>query len=118
MPGADDVDHVQVALVDGAVQMHIEKVQPRRRAPVAQQTRLDVLQRQRLLQQRIVLEIDLAHGKIVGRAPVGVHLGQQLRAQRNLRRMLHFLELPGESFFRHAPPRRTAESKIPSAPSE
>jgi hypothetical protein len=32
------------------------------------------LQRQRPLQQRVVFQIDLAHGEIVGGAPVGVHL--------------------------------------------
>ena len=85
---ADDVDHVQPALADRAVPVHIEKIQARRRAPVAQQPRLHVVERQRPLQQRIVFQINLAHGKIVGRPPVGVHLRQQLGAQGALNRSL------------------------------
>ena len=64
--------------------MHIEKVQPRRRAPVAQQPRLHVVQRERPLQQRIVFQINLADGEIVGGAPVGIHLGQNFRAEGGL----------------------------------
>jgi hypothetical protein len=60
--------------------VHIEKVEPRRGAPVAQQARLHVVERQRPLQQGIVFQVDLADGKIVGGAPVGVHFGQQFRA--------------------------------------
>ncbi len=43
MAGADDVDHVQVAFFDDPVQVDIDEVQSRRRAPVAEQPRLDVL---------------------------------------------------------------------------
>ncbi len=60
MPGAGDIDHVEVVLLDDAVQVHVDEVQPRRRAPVAEQSRLDVLKRQRFLEQRVGIEIDLA----------------------------------------------------------
>src|SRR6185436_12046721 len=47
------------------------EVQPGRRAPVAEQARLDVLDRQRLAQQRIVEQINLTDRQVVGGAPVG-----------------------------------------------
>ena len=77
-----DVDHVQIVLLDDAVEVDVDEVQPGRGAPVAQQPRLDVLAAQRLLQQRIVVEIDLADGQVVGRPPVGVHLSQQIGGKR------------------------------------
>ena len=88
----DDVDHVQVALADEPVPMDIKKIQSGRCAPVAQQARLHVIQRQRAVEQRIVLEINLADRKIVGRTPVGVHAVKLLATQRafgGLRRKFH-----------------------------
>ena len=78
-PGPVDVDHVEVARLDDPVQVDVDEVQPRRRAPVAEQPRLDVLQRERLLQQRIVEEIDLPDRQVVGGAPPGVDAGKLLR---------------------------------------
>jgi hypothetical protein len=40
----------------------VDEVQPRRRAPVAHQSRFDVCQLQRLLQKRIVIEIERLPG--------------------------------------------------------
>ena len=40
--GAGDVDHVEVVLLDDPVQMHVDEILPRRRAPVAEQHVLDV----------------------------------------------------------------------------
>ena len=48
VPRADDVDHVQVIALDDPVEVHAEHVQARRRAPVAEQPRLDVLALERL----------------------------------------------------------------------
>ena len=76
-----DVDDVQVVLLDDAVQVDVDEVQPRRRAPVAEQARLDVRQRERLLQQRIVVEINLPDRQIVRGAPIGVHLAEQFGCQ-------------------------------------
>ena len=73
VPGAGDVDHVEVVFLDDPVQVHVDEVLPGRRAPVPQQHVLHVRERQRPLQQRIVVEIDLADRQIVGGAPVGVH---------------------------------------------
>ena len=78
MAGTDDVHHVQIVLLDQPVQMDIEKVQPRRRAPMAQQSRLDMLERQRHFEQRIVLQIDLPDRQVICRAPIGVHSSEQI----------------------------------------
>ena len=74
MAGTDDVHHVEIVLLDQPVEMDIEKVQPRGRAPMPQQTRLDVFEPERGFEQRIVLQIDLPDRQVVGGAPVGVHL--------------------------------------------
>ena len=42
----------------------------------AEQARFDVRQRERLLQQRIVVEINLSDRKVIRRAPIGVNLPQ------------------------------------------
>ena len=47
-------------LPDHPVQVRIDEVQPRRRAPVAEQARLDMLGLQRFAQERIIEKIDLA----------------------------------------------------------
>ena len=49
---------------------------------MAEQPRLHVLNLQRLAQQRIRIQIDLANGKIVGGTPVGVDLAQFFRSER------------------------------------
>ena len=77
MARARDIDDVQVVFLDDPVQVGIDEIQPRRRAPVAEQARFDVGQLERLLQQRIVVEINLADREVVRRAPPGVQLVQQ-----------------------------------------
>ena len=72
MAGARDVDRVQVARLDLPVEVRVDEVQARRGAPVAEQPRLDVLVAQRLAHQRVVEQIDLPHGEVVGGTPVGV----------------------------------------------
>jgi hypothetical protein len=74
--GADDVDHVQFIALDDAIEMNIQHIQAWRRAPMPEQSRLDVLAFQRLLQERIIKQVDLADGEVIGGAPVGVHLPQ------------------------------------------
>ena len=48
MTGAGDVEHVEVVLLDDPVQVHIDEVLTRRRAPVSDHQRLHVRQLQRL----------------------------------------------------------------------
>ena len=81
VPGAGNVNHVEVVFLDDPVQVHVNEVLPGRRAPVSQQHVLHVRERQRPLQQRIVVEINLADRQIVGGAPVGVHLVEQFRRE-------------------------------------
>src|SRR6478672_3735561 len=73
MPGAGDVDHVEVVLLDDPVQVHIDEIQTWRRSPVAEEPWFNVLLCERLLEQRIVVEIDLADREVVGRPPVRIH---------------------------------------------
>ena len=82
MTGTDDVDHVQIVLFDQPVQVHIEEIQPGRRAPMPEQTGLDVFEPERGFEQRIVLQIDLPDREVICRAPIGVHFLQQIGAQR------------------------------------
>jgi hypothetical protein len=70
------VDDVELVALDDAVEVRVDEVQARRGPPVAEQPRLDVLDPQRLAQQRVVKQVDLADGEIVGGAPVGVDAGQ------------------------------------------
>ena len=79
VPGPDDVDHVEVVFLDDPVQVDVEKVQARRRPPVAEQAGFDVRALERLLQEWIVVQIDLADREVVGGPPVGVHLAQLVR---------------------------------------
>ncbi len=79
--GADDVHHVEVALANDAVPVDVEKIETGSSAPVAEQARLHVVERERALEQRIVFEIDLSDGEVVGGAPVGVHFCQLIGAQ-------------------------------------
>ena len=81
VPGAGDVDHVEVVLLDDPVQVRIDEVLPGRRAPVPQQHVLHIRERQRPLQQRVVVQINLADGQIVGGPPVGIHLAEQFRGR-------------------------------------
>ncbi len=81
VPGAGDVDHVEIVFPDHPVQVHVDEILPGGRAPVSQQHALDVREHQRSLQQRIVVKIDLPDRQVVGGAPVGVHLPEQFRRQ-------------------------------------
>ena len=82
VPRARDVEHAQVALPDHPVQVGVEQVEPGRRPEVPEQARLDVLRPQRLAEQRVVEEVDLPDGEVVGRAPVGVEEVQLLGGER------------------------------------
>ncbi len=68
-----DEQHVGVQLPDDPVEMDIDEVQAGRGAPMSEQPRLDMLPFQRLAQQRIGQQVDLAHRQVVRRPPPGVH---------------------------------------------
>jgi hypothetical protein len=63
--GAGDVDHVQVVLLDYAVEMNVDKILFRRRTPVPKQARLNVLEFERLAEERIVIQIDLPPRQVI-----------------------------------------------------
>ena len=84
MAGADDVKHFEAAFANQAIPVDIEKVKPGRGAPVAQKARLHVVERERAPQQRIIFQVDLAHRKVVGGPPVGIHAGEHVCAERAL----------------------------------
>ena len=71
--GAGDVEHVQVVLRDDPVEVHVDEVLPRRGAPMPDHQRFHIRERQWPLQQRIVVQIDLADRQVVRRPPVRVH---------------------------------------------
>src|SRR4030095_4328989 len=54
-----------------AVEMDVDEIEAGRGAPVSEQSRFDMLFRQWLLQERIVVEGDLPYREGVRRAPVG-----------------------------------------------
>ena len=80
--GADDVNHVKVVGLDDAVEVDVNEIQAGRGAPMPEQTRLDVVDLERLFQQRVVVEINLADGEIIGGAPVGVHFLEEMGRER------------------------------------
>lgn len=59
MARARNIDHVQVVLFNGTIQMNIDKVLARSGAPMSQQHPLHVGSCQRALQQGIVAEVNL-----------------------------------------------------------
>ena len=73
-----DVEHVDVALADDPIEVDVDEVLARRRPPVAEQPRLDVRRRERHLEQRVVVQIDLPDRQVVGRPPVGIHFRQEV----------------------------------------
>ena len=49
---------------------------------VPQQHVLDIRERERPLQQRVVVQINLAHGQIIGRPPVGIDFTEHFGGER------------------------------------
>ena len=61
------------------VQQDVDHRQAGAGAPVAEQPRLDVLERERLAQQGVVLQVDLADREVVGRGPPAQVEGEVVR---------------------------------------
>src|SRR5215472_15474275 len=59
------VNHVEPILPDDPVAVDINEIQARRCTPMTEQTGLDVIDAQRIGEQRIVIEIDLSDREIV-----------------------------------------------------
>ncbi len=76
--GTGEVEHLLPGLADQPRRVRVDERQPRAGPPVAEQPRLDVLGGQRLPQQRVGHQVDLADGQVVVGPPPGVeggHLG-------------------------------------------
>ena len=76
-----NVDHVEIVLPDDAVQVHVDEVLPRRRAPVPEEPRLQVGEPERGPEKRVVVQVYLPDGEVVRRPPVGVHPVQQVAGE-------------------------------------
>ena len=72
VPRPGNINDVGVVLANQPVEMRVNKILSRRSPPMPQQARLDVLGAQRLAQQRIRHQVDLADGQVVGGSPVRV----------------------------------------------
>src|SRR5262249_28250447 len=83
----------EVALPDRAVQVDVDQVEPGRRPEVPEQAHLHVFGLQRLAEQRVVEQGDLADRDVVRGPPVGVErldlLRRRGRLDGALRRALH-----------------------------
>jgi hypothetical protein len=79
--GTGDVDDAEVLLLDDAVQMNVDEVQSGCGPPVAEEARLDVFALEWLFEQRVVEEVNLPDGEVVGRPPVGINLAEKVCGQ-------------------------------------
>lgn len=59
VPGPAEIEHIEVVALDDSVKVNVEQVLARRRFPVAQQARLDMLELQRFFQLGVVHQVDL-----------------------------------------------------------
>jgi hypothetical protein len=82
MPRAGNVDHVEVVLLDHPVQVNVDEIETGCGSPMTQKPRLDVILCEWLLEQRVVVEIDLANREVVGGPPVRIHQCLLLVGQR------------------------------------
>ena len=67
--GPCNIERRDLALSDDSIEMGVDEVEARRRSPVAEQSRFDVLSHERLAEQRIVNQIDLADRQVVRGPP-------------------------------------------------
>ena len=84
MAGTGDIDHVQVVFFNDAIQMHIDEILARRGAPMSHHQRFDVRLCQLFAEQRIVVQIDLAHRQVIGGPPIRIDAAERLRRQHAL----------------------------------
>jgi hypothetical protein len=87
-----------IVLADETIAMHVDEVESGRGAPVAQQPRLDVIDAQRLFEERVRVQVDLAYREIIRGAPVGVHFTQFFGGKRTGRWQLHIFRMADKGF--------------------
>ena len=76
MTWASNIDGIKIMALDHTIQMNIDKIQSRRRTPMAEQSWLDVLKLQGFFQQGVIEQINLPHRKIVGGTPISMYFLQ------------------------------------------
>jgi hypothetical protein len=74
VPGTCDIDDIRIMLFDQAIEMDIDEVLPRRSSPVPEQSWFDLLRSERLSQQGVFEEVDLADAQVIRGSPVAIHL--------------------------------------------
>lgn len=72
MAGARDINHVEIVFLNQPVEMDTDKTLAWIGAPMADQTLLDVVELQRLPQQRITRKVEHPQREIVAGPPVSV----------------------------------------------
>ena len=95
-------DGIEVEALDHAVEVRVEEIEAGRRSPVPEQPWLRVFDAERLAEQGIVQEVDLADREVVGGAPPGID-------QLELARCHHPTTIP-ERYLDATPLRMTAIS--------
>ena len=82
VPGAGHEDHVEIVALDEAIEVRPDEGQRRARAPMPEQAVLDVFDLQRLLEQRVVAQINHAHREVIAGAPPGIDEREFLGGER------------------------------------
>ena len=85
MPRPGDEDGAEVAVANHPVEVGVDEVETGNRPEMAEQTGLDVLRTKRLLEERVVGEVDLADAQEVGGTPEGVDPFQPAVVEANVR---------------------------------
>jgi hypothetical protein len=75
-------DNVEIITLDYAIQMGPDERQRRTRAPMTEQALLHVLGLQRLLEERVVLQVDHPDRQVIARAPPRIDEREFLLFQR------------------------------------
>jgi hypothetical protein len=81
MSRTSDVNDICIMLFDEPIQMNVDEILSRGSSPVPEQSWFDLFGLERLSQQGILEEIDLADAEIIRRSPVPVHLVEHVWRQ-------------------------------------
>ena len=98
MTGAGNVDDVEIVFLYDPIQVDVDEILTGRGAPMSYHERFHMLQPQRYAQQRVIPEVDLPDGQIVGGPPIGVgflklHVGQGRFAAEAARRNMPCIDV-------------------------
>jgi hypothetical protein len=82
MARSGEEDHIQVVLLDEAIEVYVDKPQARTRSPVPEKPVLDVLCFQRLFEKRVVQQVYHPEHQVIAGPPIRVDLPQFFGAER------------------------------------